>query len=73
MIGEEVQIHHVWRMFFCRILCLSCLALSLIYLNLKHRMHILAIECFYPKVTFPYIPSIGLPSMLDLRGSASRW
>ena len=48
MIDEEEQIHHVRRMFLRR---LSCLALSLIYLNLKHRMHILELEYSYSKVT----------------------
>lgn len=43
---KRSKIHHVLRMFLGR---LSCLALSLVYLNLKHRVHILE-EYSYSKV-----------------------
>lgn len=55
MIDEEEQIHHVWRMSLYRVFCLSCFALSLIYLNLKHRMQILAVEYSYSKANCLFI------------------
>ena len=64
MINEEAQIYHV-RCMFLR--CLSCLALSPIYLNLKHRMHIIAIEYSYSKVTI-YMDLCAFPA-----GSARLW
>jgi hypothetical protein len=55
MIDEEEQIHHVWRVSLRRVMCSSCLALSLICLNLKHRMRILAVKCPYSKATCLFI------------------